>query len=68
MAGTARDGLGWRFERAIVRRPGRSVVDGLRAEDRGAPDHARYRREHARYVQALAPILLPYFFSLLPPS
>ena len=53
MAEGRQDGLGYRFERAIVRRPGRSVTDGLRAEDRGAPDHATYLREHAAYVRAL---------------
>ena len=53
MAGSVHAGLGYRFERAIVRRPGRSVVDGLRAEDRGAPDHATYLEEHAAYVRAL---------------
>ena len=53
MAEGRQDGLGYRFERAIVRRPGRSVVDGLRAENRGAPDHAVYLREHAAYVRAL---------------
>lgn len=53
MAGSKRDGLGWQFRRAIVRRPGRSVVDGLRAVDHGRPDHARYLHEHARYVSTL---------------
>ena len=53
MTGARREGLGCRFERAIVRRPGRSVVDGLRAEDRGTPDHATYLREHEAYVRAL---------------
>lgn len=50
---TGREGFGYRFECAIVRRPGRSVVDGLRAEDRGAPDQATYLEEHAIYVSAL---------------
>jgi dimethylargininase len=41
------------FNRAIVRKPGRSVVDGLR-EDRGAvPDYAKVLSEHAAYVAAL---------------
>jgi dimethylargininase len=53
MAGARRAGLGYRFGRAIVRRPGRGVVHGLRAEDRGAPDHAAYLQEHAAYVRAL---------------
>ena len=48
-----REGLSWRFGRAIVRLPGHSVVSGLRDVDRGAPDHARYLEEHAGYVRAL---------------
>ena len=48
-----RAGLSWRFGRAIVRLPGRSVVDGLRDVDRGQPDLAVYREEHAAYVRAL---------------
>lgn len=41
------------FERAITRRPGPGVVNGLRAEDRGTPDPAVYASEHAAYVKAL---------------
>jgi len=41
------------FRHAITRRPARSATSGLRAEDRGAPDIARMRRDHAAYVQAL---------------
>lgn len=41
------------FARAIVRRPASSVVDGLRAEDRGAPDFGRMLEDHAAYVAAL---------------
>ena len=48
-----REGLSYRFTRAIVRRPGRSVVRGLRDVDRGEPDHGAYLREHACYVEAL---------------
>jgi dimethylargininase len=36
-----------------VRRPGRSVVDGLRAKDRGAPDFERFQLEHRGYIHAL---------------
>jgi dimethylargininase len=50
---TRPEGFGHCFERAIVRRPGRSVVDGLRAEDRGSPDQASYLEEHTVYVRAL---------------
>lgn len=42
-----------RFNRALVRRPGRSVVDGLRAVDRGAPDYDDVCSEHDAYVAAL---------------
>ncbi len=41
------------FNRAIVRTPSRSVVDGLRAVDVGAPSYEGVLREHAAYVSAL---------------
>ena len=41
------------FSHAICRAPAASVVDGLRAEDRGAPDLATFQAEHAAYVSAL---------------
>jgi dimethylargininase len=41
------------FTHAICRAPAASVVDGLRAEDRGAPDAGVFRTEHAAYVAAL---------------
>lgn len=41
------------FNRAIVRTPSRSVVDGLRAVDVGAPNYEGVLREHAAYVHAL---------------
>jgi dimethylargininase len=47
------EGLSYRFTEAVVRRPGASVIDGLRAVDRGAPDPARFLREHDGYVAAL---------------
>src|SRR5688572_20506922 len=43
----------FRFDRALARQPAGSAVDGLRAVDRGAPDMARFRAEHAAYVAAL---------------
>lgn len=43
----------YRFDRALARQPAGSAVDGLRAVDRGAPDMARFRAEHAAYVAAL---------------
>jgi dimethylargininase len=41
------------FDRALVRTPGRSVVGGLRAEDRGNPSYEGVLAEHAAYVAAL---------------
>ena len=47
------DERAFRFTHAIVRRPGAEVVAGLRAEDRGNPDPARFAADHAAYVGAL---------------
>lgn len=41
------------FNRAIVRPPARSVADGLRAVDIGAPNYEVVLAEHAAYVHAL---------------
>jgi dimethylargininase len=41
------------FNSAIVRTPGRSVVDGLRATPGPAPDFETIRSEHRTYVAAL---------------
>ena len=41
------------FTRAITRRPGKSVVNGLRAADTGSPDPAQMLLDHAAYVSAL---------------
>ncbi len=41
------------FSRAIIRHPPPSALRGLRAEDRGAPDHARMCRDHTAYAEAL---------------
>jgi dimethylargininase len=49
----AREGLSYRFRSAIVRLPGRSVVNGLRDVDRGEPDFTTYLAEHAHYRAAL---------------
>ncbi|MEM1089019.1 MAG: arginine deiminase family protein [Pseudomonadota bacterium] len=43
----------FQFDRAIVRRPAASVVNGLRAVDRGAPDFDQLGEEHLAYVEAL---------------
>jgi dimethylargininase len=43
----------YHFNNAIVRTPARSVTQGLRAVDTGAPDYAAVLAEHAAYVSAL---------------
>ena len=42
-----------RFNRIIARTPAASVVQGLRAEDRGNPTHAGVLAEHAGYLAAM---------------
>ena len=42
------------FTHAVCRKPGRSVVHGLRASDAGDPDFDAFAREHAAYVEAVA--------------
>lgn len=41
------------FNRALVRTPSKSVVEGLRAADKGAPSYEGVLAEHAAYVCAL---------------
>ncbi|HEY1836673.1 MAG TPA: arginine deiminase family protein [Rhizomicrobium sp.] len=41
------------FDRAVVRSPGASVVDGLRTDKSGALDFAQIAREHGDYIAAL---------------
>lgn len=43
----------WQFSRAITRRPGKSIVGGLRAVESGAPDLELMLRHHADYVATL---------------
>ncbi|MCP4722267.1 MAG: dimethylarginine dimethylaminohydrolase, partial [Desulfobacteraceae bacterium] len=43
----------YHFNSAIVRKPSPSVVNGLRAEDRGNPDFDGVKSEHEAYVGAL---------------
>jgi dimethylargininase len=43
----------FQFNSAIVRKPAASVVNGLRAEDRGDPDFAGVKAEHDAYQLAL---------------
>ncbi|MEP6390503.1 MAG: arginine deiminase family protein [Halioglobus sp.] len=47
------DGVSFRFNNAIARLPGKSIVEGIRAEDRGAPDLNTFMEQHRRYVEAL---------------
>lgn len=42
-----------RFNNAIVRTPARSVTEGLRAVDTGAPNYEALLAEHAAYISAL---------------
>ena len=44
---------GYRFDLALVREPSRSVVLGLRAQDRGSPTYEGVKAEHEAYVAAL---------------
>lgn len=41
------------FNQAIVRKPARSVVNGLRSADKGPPSLAAVSAEHAAYIAAL---------------
>jgi dimethylargininase len=43
----------FQFNSIIVRSPSRSVVDGLRAEDRGSPSYQGVKAEHDAYVEAM---------------
>lgn len=43
----------YEFNAAIVREPARSVVNGLRADDRGNPTYDGVKAEHAAYVAAM---------------
>ncbi len=43
----------YRFTNAIVRRPSKSVVKGLRADDRGDPSYADLCAEHDAYLEAM---------------
>jgi dimethylargininase len=43
----------YHFNHALVRKPCRAIVDGIRAVDHGAPDYATVLAEHQAYVEAL---------------
>ena len=45
--------MSWRFTHAIARPPAASIVNGLRAVDRGRPDLNTYLAEHTAYLDAL---------------
>jgi dimethylargininase len=47
------EGLSYQFNEAIARQPGQSVVQGLRATDRGTPNIERFQAEHKAYISAL---------------
>lgn len=49
----SREGISFRFTHAVTRKPSHSVVRGLRAIDRGAPDYGIFEIEHRGYVAAL---------------
>ncbi|MFY0544057.1 dimethylarginine dimethylaminohydrolase family protein [Brevibacillus sp. H7] len=42
-----------KFTRAIVRKPGKSYVNGLTTANLGKPDYERALEQHGRYVEAL---------------
>ena len=46
-------GIEMRFTKAIVRTPGRSMVDGLTAANLGKPQYETALSQHAAYVQSL---------------
>ncbi|OAP40082.1 dimethylarginine dimethylaminohydrolase [Sinorhizobium glycinis] len=43
----------YHFNSIIVREPSRSVVNGLRAEDRGSPTYEGVKAEHDAYLEAM---------------
>ena len=46
-------GMSYQFTHAICRIPANSIIEGLRAEDTGTPDAARFRSDHAHYMAVL---------------
>ena len=60
-----REGLSYRFTRALVRKPGGSVVNGLRSVQRGPPDAELFQYEHDCYVEVLRRAGL--YVNVLPP-
>jgi dimethylargininase len=41
------------FKHVIVRRPGRSLIEGITSANLGKPDYARALQQHHRYIDAL---------------
>jgi len=48
-----REGISYRFSEALVRQPGRSVINGLSMVDLGRPDVDLFQAEHQTYISAL---------------
>jgi dimethylargininase len=51
--GVQTKGISFRFSEALVRRPGKSVVNGLSSVNRGRPDVDLFQAEHQIYISAL---------------
>ena len=49
----------FRFTHAITRKPSRSIVDGLRAEDTGTPDLQVFQTHHNDYCPTFGGLLHP---------
>jgi dimethylargininase len=47
------NGRSYTFSNAIVRRPCRAIINGLRAEDTGTPDYEVFEQHHRDYIAAL---------------
>lgn len=48
------EGNSYRFTHAVVRKPCRMVISGLRELDRGTPDFELFQSEHDNYIEALS--------------
>jgi dimethylargininase len=42
-----------KYKRAIVRTPGKSIINGITSADFGIPDHEKAKRQHEAYIAAL---------------
>lgn len=43
----------YKFNQAIVRRPGKSMIEGITEADQGLPDYSKALRQHQKYIEAL---------------